>query len=99
MRDERIAVRSVLAGREMEEGPEEKMRALAHWVLARDADGIAWLTLDRAGESANTLSEEVIRELDQMLTEVEGLGARGLVIRSAKPAASPPAPTSATSAA
>ena len=85
MREERIAVRSVLADREMEEGPEEKIRALAHWVLARDADGIAWLTLDRAGESANMLSEEVIRELDQMLTEVEGLGARGLVIRSAKP--------------
>jgi len=79
-----IPVRSVLGPREMERGPELTIRALAHWILAKDEDGIAWLTLDRAGESTNTLSEEVIRDLDQMLTEIEGLDAKGLVMRSAK---------------
>ena len=28
---------------------------MRHWTLARDADGIARLTLDKAGASANTL--------------------------------------------
>ena len=84
MRDKSVAVRSMLADREIEAGPDHAVRSLAHWVLAKDTDNIAWLTLDRAGESTNTLSEEVIRELDQMLSEIENLGARGLVIRSAK---------------
>src|SRR5690606_12870585 len=44
----------------------------------------AWLTLDRAGESVNTLSEGVVRELGSMLDAVAEAKPRALVIRSAK---------------
>ena len=57
-----------------------------HFRLARDADGVAWLLFDRAGASANTLSADVIEELDAVLATVEGERPRALVIRSAKPA-------------
>jgi 3-hydroxyacyl-CoA dehydrogenase/enoyl-CoA hydratase/3-hydroxybutyryl-CoA epimerase len=53
--------------------------------LTRDADGIAWLLFDREGASANTLSADVIEELDKVLAELEGQRPTGLVIRSAKP--------------
>ena len=33
---------------------------MRHWTLARDADGIARLTLDKAGASANTLGADVL---------------------------------------
>jgi 3-hydroxyacyl-CoA dehydrogenase/enoyl-CoA hydratase/3-hydroxybutyryl-CoA epimerase len=52
--------------------------------LTRDADGIAWLLFDCEGSSANTLSAEVMEELDQVLTALESERASGLVIRSAK---------------
>ena len=77
-------VRNVLRERDMETGPRKPVRQLRHWRLAVE-DGIAWLTLDREGESANTLSEEVLVELDTMLDAVEQLGAKALAIRSAKP--------------
>lgn len=73
-----------LKRRNMELGPTEGMRTLRHWRYGRDADGIVWLILDREGESANTLSEAVLDELDTVLGELHGSGARGLVIRSAK---------------
>lgn len=56
-----------------------------HFRLARDADGIAWLLFDREGASANTLSADVIEELDSVLDAVERDRPRALVIRSAKP--------------
>ena len=68
----------------MARGPEQVRLQLAHWRLAVDADGLAWLTLDRAGESTNTLSAAVLTELDAMLDALQGLSARALVIRSAK---------------
>jgi len=37
-----------------------------HFRLAKDADGVAWLLFDRQGASANTLSAEVIEELDSV---------------------------------
>ncbi|MEO9340886.1 3-hydroxyacyl-CoA dehydrogenase NAD-binding domain-containing protein [Mesorhizobium sp. SB112] len=77
-------VRYVMRDREMESGPESIRHQLNHWRLAVGQDGIAWLTLDRADESTNTLSEEVIRELDTMLDVVVESGQRALVIRSAK---------------
>src|SRR5262245_43197859 len=55
-----------------------------HWKLARDADGIAWLAIDRQGASANTLNAEVLAELNDALTEIERNPPKGLVIRSAK---------------
>ena len=36
--------------------------AMQHWKLERDADGIAWATLDVAGSSTNTLGSAVMAE-------------------------------------
>ena len=55
-----------------------------HWKLARDDDGIAWLIIDKQGASANTLSEEVLVELNNVLGELERDPPKGLVLRSAK---------------
>src|SRR5690606_19712348 len=66
-----------------ERGPASVLRQLEHWRLAVGDDGIAWLTLDRAGESVNTLSEGVVRELGSMLDAVAEAKPRALVIRSA----------------
>src|SRR5438034_11005543 len=53
--------------------------------LTREADGIAWLLFDRAGASANTLSADLIDELDQVLAALESQRPAGILIRSAKP--------------
>jgi 3-hydroxyacyl-CoA dehydrogenase/enoyl-CoA hydratase/3-hydroxybutyryl-CoA epimerase len=42
--------------------------------------------LDKSGASANTLSQDVLAELDDALAKIEGETAKGLVLRSAKPA-------------
>ena len=59
-----------------------------HLSLVRkgDADGIAWLYLDRAGSSTNTLSRDVLDELATAFTALEENPPNGLVIASAKPA-------------
>jgi 3-hydroxyacyl-CoA dehydrogenase/enoyl-CoA hydratase/3-hydroxybutyryl-CoA epimerase len=57
---------------------------LEHWRLERDAEGIAWLTVDRAGESVNTLSGDVMRELAEVLDTFDAAPPRGLVILSGK---------------
>ena len=54
------------------------------WRLTRDEDGIDWLIADQPGASANTVSEEVLEELDQILAQVEQDAPKALVIRSAK---------------
>jgi 3-hydroxyacyl-CoA dehydrogenase/enoyl-CoA hydratase/3-hydroxybutyryl-CoA epimerase len=58
------------------------------WMLNVDDNRIAWLTLDKPGASANTLTGAVLRELLQQLQQLRGQSAdnavRGLVIRSAK---------------
>jgi 3-hydroxyacyl-CoA dehydrogenase / enoyl-CoA hydratase / 3-hydroxybutyryl-CoA epimerase len=79
---------NILAARDFELGP---LAAAApgewrHWKLARDQGGIAWLALDKAGASANTLSEDVLTELNDVLGKLEANPPRGLVLRSAKPA-------------
>jgi 3-hydroxyacyl-CoA dehydrogenase/enoyl-CoA hydratase/3-hydroxybutyryl-CoA epimerase len=56
----------------------------AHWRLETDADGVAWLTLDQQGASANTLGSAVMRELNDRLADVEAARPKALVIRSAK---------------
>jgi 3-hydroxyacyl-CoA dehydrogenase/enoyl-CoA hydratase/3-hydroxybutyryl-CoA epimerase len=60
------------------------MTAYRHWKLDHDADGIAWLSLDKAGTSTNTLSADVFEELRAMLVELAAARPKGLVIRSAK---------------
>ncbi|WP_461517996.1 3-hydroxyacyl-CoA dehydrogenase NAD-binding domain-containing protein [Porticoccus sp.] len=55
-----------------------------HWQLKRDAEGIAWLALDRQGEKVNSLSSAVLLELDSLLAELEADLPKGLVIYSSK---------------
>jgi 3-hydroxyacyl-CoA dehydrogenase/enoyl-CoA hydratase/3-hydroxybutyryl-CoA epimerase len=57
-----------------------------HWRLESDAQGIAWATLDKAGESANSLSHEVMDELAQILDALDAQPPTGLIIRSGKAA-------------
>ncbi len=57
-----------------------------HWRLARDDAGIAWLVLDKQGASANTLSEDVLTEFNDVLDAIERDLPGGLLIRSAKAA-------------
>ena len=67
-------------------GPGPEAGAWRHWKLRRDEDDILWLLIDKSGASANTLSQEVLLELDDVLGKIEGETAKGLVLRSAKPA-------------
>jgi 3-hydroxyacyl-CoA dehydrogenase/enoyl-CoA hydratase/3-hydroxybutyryl-CoA epimerase len=78
-------IMDVLGERVLELGP--KSAAISryhHFRLTRDADGVAWLVFDREGSSANTLSADVIGELDRVLAELETQRPTGLVVRSAK---------------
>lgn len=63
---------------------QQQPRATLHWTLQFDTQQIAWLTLDKSGASANSLSREVMTELDARLREVVAGGARGLAICSGK---------------
>jgi 3-hydroxyacyl-CoA dehydrogenase/enoyl-CoA hydratase/3-hydroxybutyryl-CoA epimerase len=78
----------VLAPRNLELGPlsagGQAGEAWRHWKLARDDNGIAWLVFDKAGASANTLSEDVLVELNEALTRIEREPPKGVVLRSAK---------------
>jgi len=56
-----------------------------HWSLAHDADGIAWLTIDRGDEKVNSLGTAVLSELDTILTGLESSKPTGLVLMSGKP--------------
>jgi 3-hydroxyacyl-CoA dehydrogenase/enoyl-CoA hydratase/3-hydroxybutyryl-CoA epimerase len=55
-----------------------------HWQL-EEQHGSALLTLDVAGQGANSLSAAVMQEFDRMLAQIESRSYRGLIIRSAKP--------------
>ena len=59
---------------------------LQHWRLDVDAQGIATATLDKAGESANSLSGEVMREFSSLLDQLDVYPPKGLIIRSGKEA-------------
>ncbi|MBR1218246.1 enoyl-CoA hydratase/isomerase family protein [Bradyrhizobium sp. U87765 SZCCT0131] len=76
----------ILSDRVLELGPKPSADGTyRHFHLTRDNDGIAWLLFDRAGASANSLSAEVMEELDKVLAALEAERPTGLVIRSAKP--------------
>ena len=51
------------------------MDNIRHWSLTVDADRVAWLTLDRAEAAANSLSREVLEELDARLDRARAAGA------------------------
>ncbi|MEO8848638.1 MAG: 3-hydroxyacyl-CoA dehydrogenase NAD-binding domain-containing protein [Casimicrobiaceae bacterium] len=57
---------------------------LRNWTLSRAGGGLATLTLDKAQATVNTLSADVMAELDAALTLLEATPPTGLVIRSGK---------------
>ena len=59
---------------------------MKHWTLERDADDLAWATLDREGTSANTLSADVMAELAELLDQLDRQPPQGLIFRSGKAA-------------
>jgi len=56
-----------------------------HWRLASDIDKVLWLTIDRKGERVNSLSLEVLSELESIIEGVETVAPAGLVLQSGKP--------------
>ena len=52
---------------------------LKHWKLDADGDGLAWLTIDRAGASINSLSAEVLEELRSVLGDLGEPPERALI--------------------
>ena len=78
-------IMDVLGDRVLELGPKpDADNPYRNFKLTRDGDGIAWLLFDRKGASANTLSADVIEELDTVLAALESQRPTGIVIRSAK---------------
>jgi 3-hydroxyacyl-CoA dehydrogenase / enoyl-CoA hydratase / 3-hydroxybutyryl-CoA epimerase len=83
---------AILGKRNLELGPfarddaQQEPGPWAHWRMRTDEDGIAWLLFDKKDASANTLSEPVLAELNDVLGKLEREVPRGVVIRSAKPA-------------
>jgi 3-hydroxyacyl-CoA dehydrogenase/enoyl-CoA hydratase/3-hydroxybutyryl-CoA epimerase len=81
---------AILGKRDLELGPfaiaetHENAGPWANWRLRTDEDGIAWLLFDKKDASANTISADVLTELDAVLEKLEHDRPRGLVIRSAK---------------
>jgi len=55
-----------------------------NWRLERDDHDIAWLYIDKADAAANTLSAEVLEELNEILNQLKEDRPQGLVILSAK---------------
>jgi 3-hydroxyacyl-CoA dehydrogenase/enoyl-CoA hydratase/3-hydroxybutyryl-CoA epimerase len=57
-----------------------------HWRRDTPEDGICRLTLDKAGSTANTLSQDVLAQLDEELAAIEAdTTLKGLIILSGKP--------------
>ena len=55
-----------------------------HWRWEKDREGLAWLTFDKQGESANTFSKQALNELSSVLAEIGNASPKGLIIQSAK---------------
>lgn len=66
----------------LELGPVDKIDG--NWRTGRDDSNVLWLVLDKQDTSTNTISESVIRELDDHITDAEADLPAALVIRSAK---------------
>src|SRR4051794_21146702 len=78
-------IMNVLGDRVLELGPTPDVGGpYRNFKVTRDADGVAWLLFDREGANANTLSADLIEELDKVMAELESARPAGLVIRSGK---------------
>jgi 3-hydroxyacyl-CoA dehydrogenase / enoyl-CoA hydratase / 3-hydroxybutyryl-CoA epimerase len=60
------------------------MSEVSCWKMERDADGIAWLALDKPGTSTNVLSSVVLVELGVLIDGLVANPPRAVVISSAK---------------
>lgn len=60
------------------------MSAQGAWSMETDADGIAWLTIDKPGTSANVLSSSVLQELDGLLGPLRRTPPRAVIVISGK---------------
>ncbi|MCB1827058.1 MAG: enoyl-CoA hydratase/isomerase family protein, partial [Coxiellaceae bacterium] len=58
--------------------------AYRHWHLNTDDEGVLWLTFDREGASANTLSRDVLTELDDIVEKIISDQPKGVVLCSGK---------------
>ena len=61
------------------------MTSYEHFDLTIDEDGIAWLTIDVQGRSANVLSHAVMAELVAIVGSLATNSPKGFVFRSGKP--------------
>ena len=57
---------------------------LKHWQVETNNNDIAWLTIDRDGASMNTLGQEVMLELHEVLNQLEAEKPKALIIKSGK---------------
>ncbi len=55
-----------------------------HWRLHTDADGVAWLVIDKANAAVNSLSREVMEELDAILAGLHKSPPKALIVTSGK---------------
>lgn len=60
------------------------MPAASHWNVTVDDAGITWLTLDKAGASTNSLSREVMEELNSHLDTLHGAVPKAVIVTSGK---------------
>ncbi len=77
-------VLTFLGETKLELGPTEGLAPKDNWRSATDADGVAWLVLDVVDSGTNTISAEVIRELEAHVARLEMATPKAVVIRSAK---------------
>ncbi len=85
----------LLGDRVLELGPKPDAGGpYRNFKLTRDSDGVAWLLFDREGTSANTLSADLIEELDKVLAKLEDSVPPASSSVPPRRAASLPAPTS-----
>jgi 3-hydroxyacyl-CoA dehydrogenase/enoyl-CoA hydratase/3-hydroxybutyryl-CoA epimerase len=67
---------AILGKRDIELGPfaideaPQQPGPWENWRLRTDEDGIAWLLFDKKDSSANTLSEDVLTELNAVLDKI-----------------------------
>lgn len=55
-----------------------------NWRIEHDMDNVCWLTLDREGESTNSLSKSVLEEFERILDGLESKPPAGMVLQSGK---------------
>jgi len=65
-----------------------KVTQTKHWHFAIDVEQLGWLTINTQGAGVNTLSREAIGELEDLVTQFEGLAASkalvGVILLSGK---------------